>query len=170
MPSTTVDSTITTMYNSNSITYSRSMCSELEHMLQKSTLLVLYTVYCNSSVRVCMFDSIERAATPPARSRLKHTFFMYLFLFESHLSPMYLIIAIQPVVTKDLPISPLFTPYDFLSRCKFSTLTIRRPMVEFYLLTFPRFPLRKKEHKSYVGKNRSWNTLVGIDFTTSALY
>ena len=28
-------------------------------------------------------------------------------------------------------------------------------MVEFYLLTFPRFPLRKKEHKSYFGKNRT---------------
>ena len=27
-------------------------------------------------------------------------------------------------------------------------------MVEFYLLTFPRFPFRKKEHKSYFGKNR----------------
>ena len=40
-----------------------------------------------------------------------------------------------------------------LSRCKFSTLTTRQPMVEFYLLTFPRFPLRKKEHKSYFGKN-----------------
>ena len=38
----------------------------------------------------------------------------------------------------------------FLSRCKFSTLTTRQLMVEFYLLTFPRFPLRKKEHKSYV--------------------
>ena len=43
----------------------------------------------------------------------------------------------------------------FLSRCKFSTLTARQPMVEFYLLTFPRFPLRKKEHKSYFGKNRT---------------
>ena len=52
--------------------------------------------------------------------------------------------------------SPRFTPYDFLSRCKFSTpLTTRQPMVEFYLLTFPRFPLRKKEHKSYFGKNRA---------------
>ena len=49
----------------------------------------------------------------------------------------------------------------FLSRCKFSTLTTRQPMVEFYLLTFPRFPLRKKEHKSYFGKNRSH------DFRTS---
>ena len=28
-------------------------------------------------------------------------------------------------------------------------------MVEFYLLTFPRFPLRKKEHRSYFRKNRT---------------
>ena len=49
----------------------------------------------------------------------------------------------------------------FLSRCKFSTLTTRQPLVEFYLLTFPRFPLRKKEHKSYFGKNRTH------DFRTS---
>ena len=34
-------------------------------------------------------------------------------------------------------------------------------MVEFYLLTFSRFPLRKKEHKSYFGKNRTH------DFRTS---
>ena len=34
-------------------------------------------------------------------------------------------------------------------------------MVEFYLLTFPRFPLRKKEHQSYFGKNRTH------DFRTS---
>ena len=34
-------------------------------------------------------------------------------------------------------------------------------MVEFYLLTFPRVPLRKKEHKSYFGKNRTH------DFRTS---
>ena len=54
-----------------------------------------------------------------------------------------------------------FTPYNFLSRCKFSTLTARQPMVEIYLLTFPRFPLRKKEHKSYFGKNRTH------DFRTS---
>ena len=49
----------------------------------------------------------------------------------------------------------------FLSRCKYSTLTTRQPMVEFYLLTFPRFPLRKKEHKTYFGKNRTH------DFRTS---
>ena len=66
-----------------------------------------------------------------------------------------LIITILSVVTKDLPISPRFTPYKFLSRCKFSTLTTRQPMVEFYLLTFPRFPSRMKKHKSYFGKNRT---------------
>ena len=71
-----------------------------------------------------------------------------------------LIITILPVVTKDLPISPRFTPYNFLSRCKFSTLTTRQLMVEFYLLTFPRFPLRQKEHKP---------TLVRIELTISAL-
>ena len=48
-----------------------------------------------------------------------------------------------------------FTPYNVLSRCKFSTLTTRQLMVAFYLLTFPRFPLRKKEHKPYFGKNRT---------------
>ena len=72
-----------------------------------------------------------------------------------------LIITILPVVTKDLPISPRFTPYDLLSRCKFITLTTRQQMVEFYLLTFPCFPLRKKEHKFYFGKNRTH------DFRTS---
>ena len=71
------------------------------------------------------------------------------------------IITILPVVTKDLPISPQFTPYDFLSRCKFNNLTTRQTMVELYYLTFPRFPLRKKEHKSYFGKNRTH------DFRTS---
>ena len=64
-------------------------------------------------------------------------------------------VVILPAVTKDLPTSPRFAPYEFLSRCKFSTLTIRQLMVEFYLLTYSRFPLRKKEHKSYFGKNRT---------------
>ena len=44
-----------------------------------------------------------------------------------------LIITILPVVTKDLPISPRFTPYKFLSRCTFSTLTTRQPMVKCYI-------------------------------------
>ena len=37
--------------------------------------------------------------------------------------------------------------YFFLSRCKFGTLL--------QLLTFPRFLVRKKENKSYFGKNRT---------------
>ena len=41
-----------------------------------------------------------------------------------------LIITMLPGVTKDLPISPRFTPYDFLSRCMFSTLTTLQPMIE----------------------------------------
>ena len=72
-----------------------------------------------------------------------------------------LISTILPVITTDLPISPRFTSCDIFSRCKFSTLTTRQPMVEFYLLSFPRFPLRKKEHKPYFGKNRTH------DFRTS---
>ena len=58
-------------------------------------------------------------------------------------------------------LSPVHALHFFLLCCKFSTLTTRQPMVEFYLLTFPRFPLRKKEHKSYFGKNRTH------DFRTS---
>ena len=58
-------------------------------------------------------------------------------------------------------LSPVHALQFFLSRCKFSTLTTRQPMVEFHLLAFPRFPLRKKEHKSYFGKNRTH------DFRTS---
>ena len=72
-----------------------------------------------------------------------------------------LIITILPVVTKDLPISPRFTPYNFFIAMQVQHSTTRQPMVEFYLLTFPRFPLRKKEHKSYSGKNRTH------DFRTS---
>ena len=60
-----------------------------------------------------------------------------------------------PVDTNDLPISRRFTPYELLSQCKFSNLTTREPMIEFYLLTFQRFPLQKEEYKSYFGKNRT---------------
>ena len=43
--------------------------------------------------------------------------------------------AILPVVTKNLPNSPRFTPYEFLSRCKSSTLTTRQQMDDWILLT-----------------------------------
>ena len=85
---------------------------------------------------------------------------------KTHLEPIDHILTILPVVTKNLPISPRFTPYDFLSRCKFSTLTTRQPMVEFYLLTFPRFPLLKKEHKCEVGATaRGCSGNIGSDDT-----
>ena len=58
-----------------------------------------------------------------------------------------LTITILPVVSKDLPISPRFTRYDFFPRCKFGILTTRQPVDKFYLLTFPHFPLRKKKLK-----------------------
>ena len=37
-------------------------------------------------------------------------------------------VAILPLVTKDLPISPRFTPDDFLSRCTFSNLRTYQPI------------------------------------------
>ena len=71
-----------------------------------------------------------------------------------------LIITILPVVTKDLPISPRFMPYNFFYRDASSALL---QLVNQWLnFTYSRrFPLRKKEHKSYFGKNRTH------DFRTS---
>ena len=68
-----------------------------------------------------------------------HILSFCLFFSISHFfffKPMDLIIAIVfmliPVVTKNISISPRFTPYVFLSRCKFGTLTTRESiMVEF---------------------------------------
>ena len=57
-------------------------------------------------------------------------------------------VAILPVVTKDLPISPRFTPNAFLSRCMLSTLTTRRPMVELYSRSHA-FRHGKKNTKDY---------------------
>ena len=47
-------------------------------------------------------------------------------------------------------ISPRLSPHDFLSRCKFNTLTTRQPIVVFYLFTFSRFPLRKPKRPAFV--------------------
>ena len=64
----------------------------------------------------------------------------------------------------------------FLTRCKFSTLTTRQPMIAFYLLTVPCFPLRKKEHKSYFGKNRthdfpaSWCAVYLLDHSATSYF
>ena len=122
---------------------------------EESMILCVCVCVCVFIKRVCT-KFIELHIT--ARSDPRH-FFLFSFISLIADGPHHY--TILPVVTKDLPISPRFTPYDFLSRCKFSTLTTRQPMVEFYLLSFPRFPLRKKEHKSYFGKNRTH------DFRTS---
>ena len=93
---------------------------------------------------------------------LIHFFFLFLFLFF-HLTYSRWTSSLPSCLWSQriFPSLPGSRLTIFLSRCKFSTLTTRQPMVEFYLLTFPRFPLRKKEHKSYFGKNRTH------DFRTS---
>ena len=70
---------------------------------------------------------------------------LFFCLIVSHLRPMGLnvllyMLPIPPTATlpsclrctKNLLILPRFSPYDFLSRCKLSTLTTRQPVVEFY--------------------------------------
>ena len=69
-----------------------------------------------------------------------------------------LIITILPVVTKTLPGSRFTIFYRDASS---AILQLVIQWLNFYFLTFPRFPLRKKEHKSYFGKNRTH------DFRTS---
>ena len=69
-------------------------------------------------------------------SAVSHAFsFLFFLSFISLIADGHNVV-ILPVVTKDLPISPWFTPYDFLSRCKFRTRTTLQPMVEFYFLTY----------------------------------
>ena len=72
-----------------------------------------------------------------------------------------LIISILPVVTKDLPISPRFTPYKFLSRCKRSALL---QLVNQWL----NFTYSRSHAFRYERKNTN-PTLVRIELTTSAL-
>ena len=66
-------------------------------------------------------------------------------------------ITIQPVVTKDIAISPRFTPYDFFYREASLALLqlVNQSMIQFYSLAFSRFPLRKKEHNVWSNKNRT---------------
>ena len=92
-----------------------------------------------------LIEATAVSRLPPTVS-LKHSvqdlpdsLYFYLFIYF-HLTPDGRPHFILPMVTQDLPISPRFTPYDFLSRCKFSTLTTRQPMVVFYLLTLSCFP------------------------------
>ena len=99
----------------------------------------------------------------PNAARVISTFLIFLFLFFFHLTYSRWTSSLPSCLWSQriFPSLPGSRLTIFLSRCKFSTLTTRQAMVEFYLPTFPRFPLRKKEHKSYFGKNRTH------DFRTS---
>ena len=72
-----------------------------------------------------------------------------------------LIITILPVVTKDLPISPRFTPYDFFHRDASSALL---QLVNQWL----NFSYSRSHAFRYESKNTN-PTLVRIELTTSAL-
>ena len=111
-----------------------------------------------------LYRDLALASGPKVISRFSHSlsFFFFLFFFF-HLTYSRWTSSLPSCLWSQriFPSLPGSRLTFFLSRCKFSTLTTRQPMVEFYLLTFPRFPLRKKEHKSYFGKNRTH------DFRTS---
>ena len=62
------------------------------------------------------------------------------------------------LLSRPLP-SVCFLPSLFVLFC-FSPTVFVPGFTEFYLPTFPRFPLRKKEHKSYFGKNRTHDFLT----------
>ena len=71
------------------------------------------------------------------------------------------LITILPAVTKDLPLSPRFMPYNFLSRCKFSTLL---QLVNQWLnFTYSR------SHAFRYGRKNTNPALTRIELTTSAL-
>ena len=58
-------------------------------------------------------------------------------------------------------LSPVHALQFFYRDASSALLQLVNQWLNFYLLTFPRFPLRKKEHKSYFGRNRTH------DFCTS---
>ena len=125
-----------------------------------------YLIETRLETSVCIASFAVRPTTRSCQCSRYYTrvFFFFSFLFFSFISlladgPHHYHPACGHKGSSHL--SPVHALQFFLSRCKFSTLTTRQPMVEFYLLTFPRFPLRKKEHKSYFGKNRTH------DFRTS---
>ena len=121
--------------------------------------------YNRDKTAFCWLSSKGLASQNSKRIAMRGTLFSYrlLFFFFFHLTYSRWTSSLPSCLwsRRIFPSLPGSRLTIFLSRCKFSTLTTRQPMVEFYLLTFPRFPLRKKEHKSYFGKNRTH------DFRTS---
>ena len=80
--------------------------------------------------------------------------------YQSHL---YCNVALLSVVTKNLPISPRFSPYEFSSRRKFSSRTTRQITVEFHVLTRAfRFGRKEEETTQILVSTR-------IKLSTSAL-
>ena len=96
-------------------------------------------MFFNKHVIYLFFVCISLMADGPQRARLP-------------IPPTVCNVAILHVVTKDLPISPRFSPYELLS----STLTTRQPIVEFYLLTFSLFPLLRKSEYIMEGLRAGW--------------
>ena len=75
-----------------------------------------------------------------------------------------LIITILPVVTKDLPISPRFTPYDFY---RDASSVILQLVNQRLIFTYSRFHTFRYGRK--YGRKNTNPTLVRIELTTSAL-
>ena len=101
-------------------------------------------------------------------------FVLFLFLFSSSLfadgaNQRATTLPIPRVVTRtacghkgSTHLSPVHA-YDFFSRCRFSTPTPRQPMVELFVLTSSRFPLRKREENSLLLSLELANSdLVGV--------
>ena len=70
-----------------------------------------------------------------------------------------LIITILPVVTKDLPISPRFTPYDFYRDASSAILQLVSQCLKF----------TSRPHAFHYGRKNTNPTSVRNELTTSAL-
>ena len=103
----------------------------------------------------------------PPTSSTHHDFCLYLTLLPTGLNVLgyqsHLVQRRHPACghQRSSHLSPVLT-FDFLSRSKRSTITIRQPMVEFYLLTFSRFQLRKTEEKVLLLKRIELMTSVVV--------
>ena len=142
------------------ISRGHSGCSETRNVVVSVSVMQAAQA---RQLRECYLESLTYAIVYLASQRVAPQVTLFFLLFFFHLT--------YSRWTSSLP-SCLWSQRIFpslpgsrltisLSRYMFSTLTTRQPMVELYLLTFPRFPLRKKEHKSYFGTNRTH------DFRTS---
>ena len=89
-------------------------------------------------------------------------FYLFLFLFYFNLTYSRWTSSLPSCLWSQriFPSHPGSRLPTFLSRCKFSTLTTRQPMVEFYLLRSHAFRYERKSTSP---------TLIRIELTTSAL-